>query len=66
MANTQLIAADEAIERVLSDPSTSHWLQNVLRAAIQRDACDAYNDAALLARLLDNRLRALIADWVKV
>ena len=43
------------VEQVLSDPSTSYWLRDALRAAIVRDPVDAAGDALLLARLLEDR-----------
>jgi hypothetical protein len=49
------------IEEVLSDPSSSSWLQNALNSALKRDAVDAANDAELLAVLLDARATALLA-----
>lgn len=49
------------IEDVLSNPASSSWLKSVLIAALQRDAVDAANDAALLAALLDRRADALLS-----
>lgn len=49
------------IEDVLSNPASSTWLKSVLIAALQRDAVDAANDAALLAALLDRRADALLS-----
>lgn len=43
------------VDQVLSDPSTSYWLRDALRAAMVRDPVDAANDAQVLARLLDAR-----------
>lgn len=43
------------VDQVLSDPSTSYWLRDALRAAMVRDPVDAANDAAVLARLLGER-----------
>ena len=43
------------VEQVLSDPSTSYWLRDALRAAMVRDPVDAANDSLVLARLLDER-----------
>ena len=43
------------IAAVLSEPSTSYWLRDALRAAMVRDPVDAANDAEVLARLLDER-----------
>jgi hypothetical protein len=40
------------LQQVLDSPSTSNWLKNALRSAIQRDCVDAANDAEVLAALL--------------
>lgn len=48
------------IEEVLNDPAASTWLKSSLIAALQRDAVDAANDAALLAALLDRRADVLL------
>ncbi len=48
------------IEGVLADPAVSLWLRNALRSALERDPVDAANDAEMLLRLLDDRLRALL------
>ena len=47
------------IEGVLADPAASVWLKNALRSALERDPVDAANDAEMLLRLLDDRLRVL-------
>ena len=49
------------IEEVISDPAASNWLKNTLMAALQRDAVDAANDAALLAALLERRADVLLS-----
>lgn len=49
------------IEQVLDDQAASNWLRNALMAALQRDAVDAANDAALLAALLERRANALLS-----
>lgn len=54
------LAADNEIARVLASPTSSQWLKDALRAAIRRDCADACDDAALLARLLDNKLMAAV------
>ncbi len=48
------------IEGVLADPAASLWLKHALRSALERDPVDAANDAEMLLRLLDDRLRALL------
>ncbi len=45
------------IEEVLRDPAASLWLKAALRTALERDPVDAANDAEVLLRLLDARLR---------
>jgi hypothetical protein len=45
------------IEDILSDPAASLWLKAALRTALDRDPVDAANDAEMLLRLLDARLR---------
>lgn len=47
-------------DEVLCDPAASHWLKNALHAALLRDPVDAANDAGILARLLDKRVRDLL------
>lgn len=34
---------------ILSDPSASYWLKDAVRAMLDRDVCDALNDAEALA-----------------
>lgn len=51
-----------SVAEVLSDPSASHWLKNALRAALSRDPVDAANDAEVLARVLDARVRDLLRE----
>lgn len=34
---------------ILSDPAASYWLKDAVRAALDRDVCDALNDAEALA-----------------
>jgi hypothetical protein len=48
------------IEDVLRDPAASLWLKATLRTALERDPVDAANDAEVLLRILDARLRALL------
>lgn len=42
-------------DEILNDPSASHWLQNALRQALDRDPVDAANDAEILAAVLAAR-----------
>jgi hypothetical protein len=48
------------IEDILHDPAASLWLKAALRTALERDPVDAANDAEVLLRILDARLRALL------
>lgn len=40
---------------ILDDPATSDWLRTSLFTALQRDPCDAVNDAETLSSLLSKR-----------
>lgn len=53
-------AAPEA-EQIVGDPAASFWLKNALREALTRDPVDAVNDADVLARILDQRCRKILA-----
>lgn len=55
-------AGDEAIKRVLNDPTASNWLKGALYGALERDPIDAANDAELLARLLRERAEEVLSD----
>ena len=44
-------------EMALADASSSCWLKNALREALERDPADALNDALALAGILEDRLR---------
>ena len=44
---------------VLADPASSDWLRTALRTALQCDPVTAANEAALLARLLQDRIGRL-------
>jgi hypothetical protein len=52
---------DKLISEVLADPSTSLWLRDALNSALQRDVCDAANDAETLATLLVARSTELLS-----
>jgi hypothetical protein len=54
--------ADELpeIEQVLADPAASFWLKAALRSSLSRDPVDAANDSDILARLLEQRCRAIL------
>ena len=47
-------------EMALSHASTSRWLKNALREALERDPADALNDALALAGILEDRLRRIL------
>ncbi len=49
-------------EDVLRDPAASFWLKNSLRSALARDPVDAANDGEVLARLLEERCRSMLAS----
>jgi hypothetical protein len=49
-----------SVDELLRDPSTSFWLRNALRSALQRDPVDAANDADMLARVLDQKCRLIL------
>ncbi len=44
---------------VVADYSASFWVKDALRSALKRDPVDAANDAAVLARVLDERAKAM-------
>ena len=44
---------------VLQDPASSEWLRQALSSALSCDPVAVANDAALLMRLLQNRLQRL-------
>jgi hypothetical protein len=46
---------------VLADPAATDWLKAALRTALSRDPVDAANDAEVLAQLLDQRCRDILA-----
>jgi hypothetical protein len=46
---------------ILADLSGSIWLQNAMREALARDPVDAANDAAVLARILAQRVQDVVS-----
>ena len=42
-----------AIDDVIVNMASSHWLKTALQSALQRDPVDAANDAELLSALLN-------------
>ncbi len=53
---------DLDVKTILDDPFTSTWLKNSLNTSLQRDPIDAVFDAELLARVLNKRADAALAD----
>ena len=51
------LVTEPTAEMALADASTSRWLKNALREALERDPTDALNDALALAGILEDRLR---------
>jgi hypothetical protein len=49
---------------VLNEPSTSDWLKNAVKSALNRDPVDALNDATLLSDLLRQHLYEMEARAV--
>lgn len=47
---------------LLNDPAVSYWLKDVLRSALARDPVDAARDAELLAAVLAERERVVLAQ----
>lgn len=47
-------------EELMGLPSTSYWLKESLRAALQRDPVDAARDAEVLALVLSSRADSLL------
>jgi hypothetical protein len=46
-------------QELLLDPCTPFWASDVIRVALQKDACDAANVFDLLAKSFDARLKTL-------
>jgi len=47
-------------DEILADPAISGWLKAAIRALDARDPVDAAKDADLLARLFDDKCKALL------
>ncbi len=54
------LVIETTAEDVLADASTSRWMKNALREALERDPTDALSDALALAGILEDRLRKLL------
>ena len=53
-------------DEILASPSTSHWLKDALKSALNRDCVDAASDAELLAFVLSERAQDIVASrWLK-
>jgi len=55
---------DRDIHAIIGNPSTSYWLSDALRAALNRDPIDAAHDAEQLASLLTQRAQEQTANAV--
>ena len=62
MSTSEQLAIAMRIRAVLSDGSTSHWLQQALRWALERDPVDAAADAQVLFTLLELRAQEILND----
>jgi hypothetical protein len=52
--------ADARIAAALADPAVRHWVKDALRSASNRDPVDAAQDAEMVARLLGDRVDAML------
>ncbi len=48
---------ETVINEIMKDPSASFWLKDALKKAVKRDPVDALNDAQILARILELKLK---------
>ena len=48
-------------EAIFQDPCASDWLKKALRDCLNRDPVDAANDAEVLAKILEEKLKNLRA-----
>lgn len=53
------------VEQILLDPETSPWLRTALTAALERDPIDAAADAAVLVKVLDARVAAVLHEELR-
>jgi hypothetical protein len=52
-------------DEILASPSTSYWLKDALKSALNRDCVDASKDAELLALVLSERAQDIVAShWL--
>ena len=49
------MSSDQEIQAIIQDPSTSYWLRDALKTAMQRDPLDVASDAEYLAMLFAKR-----------
>jgi hypothetical protein len=52
--------AEARIAVTLADPAVRHWVKDALRSACDRDPVDAAQDAEMVARLLGDRVDAML------
>lgn len=45
---------------LMDDPAVSYWLKGAVRALMERDPVDAANDADVLAKIMGERVTALL------
>lgn len=63
------MSSDQEIQAVIQDPSTSYWLRDALKTAMQRDPLDVASDAEYLAILFAKRAQEKAAEamaWLVV
>lgn len=63
------MSSDQEIQAVIQDPSTSYWLRDALKTAMQRDPLDVASDAEYLAMLFAKRAQEKAAEamaWLAV
>ena len=63
------ISRDQEIQAVIQDLSTSYWLRDALKTAMQRGPLDVANDAEYLAMLFAKRVQKKAAEamaWLAV
>ncbi len=48
---------EETIQMLFSDGSASKWFKMSLSTALERDPIDALNDAKVLVKILDHKVR---------
>jgi len=51
------------LDELVADPTASNWLKKAATESVARDAVDAANDAAWLARWLAGRVTQMANGW---